>query len=945
MKKRFPITVFWFCGSALIPAKERPLFEELDAKESGVDFINPIDDGHPQHHLFASGFAAGSVTVADFDGDSKPDLFFTGGPVPNALYLQKADSEGLKFSKVNCGVESPSNWGAGAAAIDVDGDADLDLYVCNYDRPNELFINLGKDDSGALVFKESAKEFGLHFSGASLIPNFADFDRDGDLDLFLLTNQFILENGRPARVPAKFVFGEIVVEPEWQRYFEGVHYPDGSHKLDLTGAPDRLFRNDGEKGFVDVTEASGIKGRTFGLSAAWLDYDHDGWLDIYVASDFETPDKLWRNAGDGTFTEVLAEVMPYCSWASMGLGIADFDGNGLLDLLVADMGGSTHFKSKVGMGVLGDHRRNLLINGKPRQTMRNCLLLDSGMGKFQEAAYLTGLAKTDWTWSCKAGDFDNDGKVDVFFTNGMSRNFSDSDHVYGPQERVGTSEWDFYKELPPYRDTNRAFRNRGDLAFENTGESWGLDHLGMSFGAAMADLDLDGDLDLVTCNLDEGVQVLRNQQTGGQGLLIQLKGEKGNPQGIGAHVTVQSKSVGTQVRRLQPSAGYLSYDSSLLHFGLGKDKLADSVTIQWPDGTVKVVKGLAAGKLQVIGKDGSKPSMVGAGETAKMFSAMEVGPKFKHRENSFDDYDDFRRQPLLPLRLSRFGPGMAWSDVDGDGDDDVFFGGARNQAGEFHLNEGGGKFRKVSGPWGSDGICEDMGVIWFDADQDGDLDLFVASGGPESFKGSSDLGDRLYLNGGNLKFTKAGEGVIPSFGRSSGPVSAADYDRDGDLDLFIGSRSDPNRYPRTPESRLLRNEGGKFVDATMEVCEALRKPGMVSSSCWSDLNNDGWPDLILAIDYGPVRVFLNEEGSLHVQEGLGEKLGWWSSVTTADLDGDGRMDIIAGNAGLNTKYGTLGPGKTVEIYYGEMDDRGQARIIEAKLGKERPEPLPVRGRA
>lgn len=944
MKLSLPIISLFFGGLASGFAEDLPLFEKLESKESGVDFTNPIDDTHPLHHLFATGYAAGSVTVADFDGDSKPDLFFTGGPVANALYLQSGESGRLAFTRATCGVESPTNWGAGAAAIDVDGDRDLDLYVCNYDRPNELFMNLGKDTDGALRFEEKAEAYGLGFSGASLIPNFADYDRDGDLDLFLLTSQFILENGRPQRVPAKVIFDEIIIEPEWQRYFVGVRYPDGSYKIDLTGAPDRLFRNDGEKGFVDVTEDSGIEGGTFGLSTAWLDYDHDGWSDLYVASDFETPDKLWRNAGDGTFTEVLAEVMPYCSWASMGLGIADFDGNGLLDLIVADMGGSTHFKSKIGMGVLNDHRRNLLINGSPRQTMRNCLLLDSGVGRFHEAAFMAGLSKTDWTWSCKAGDFDNDGKVDVFFTNGMSRNFSDADHDYGPQQWIGVSEWDHYKGLPPYRDTNRAFRNRGDLDFENTSASWGLDHPGMSFGAAMADLDLDGDLDLVTCNLDEEVQILRNRQSGGHGLLIQLQGEKGNHQGIGAKVTVKSKSVGSQVRSLQPSAGFLSYDSSLLHFGIGADEVADIVTIHWPDGKVQVLKNLEVGKTHVIQKEGSSFADKDGSKPEKMFQMTDSGPDFSHLENSFEDYDDFRRQPLLPIRLSRDGPAMAWAGVDGDGDDDAFFGGARHQAGEFHLNEGGGKFRKVQGPWSADARCEDMGILWFDVDQDGDLDLFVASGGPESFKGASALADRLYLNEGELTFTKAVERTIPSFGQASSSVSAADYDRDGDLDLFIGTRCDPNRYPRTPESRLLRNDGGKFTDVTTAVSEALRKPGMVTSSCWSDLNNDQWPDLVLAIDYGAVQVFLNEEGKLRALGGLGERSGWWNSVATADLDGDGRMDIIAGNTGLNTKYGKLEPGKTVEIFYGEMDDSGIPRIVEAKVDKERPEPLPVRGR-
>jgi len=925
------------------------LFETLSPDTSGVEFVNPVDDTHPKRHLYASGFAAGSVTVADFNGDTLPDLFFTGGPVPNALYLQTSREGELHFTKTTCGVESPKNWGAGAAAIDIDFDGDLDLYVCNYDQPNELFLNQGLNTQGIISFTEDAAAFGLNLSDASLTPNFSDFDRDGDLDLFLLTSQFILENGRPNFMPAKLIDDEIVIDEKWQRHFVGTVHPDGKHKLDLCGAPDRLFRNDGENGFTDISREAGITGRTFGLSAGWIDFDHDGWPDLYVACDFETPDRLWRNNQDGTFTDVITEALPYCSWSSMGLGFADFDGNGLLDIMVADMGGSTHFKSKIGMGVLDDHRRHLLTYGNPRQTMRNCLFLDTGLGKFREAAYLTGLAKTDWTWSCKAGDFDNDGRVDIFFTNGVARNFAHSDLIYGPVESVGVSEWDFYKHLPPERDTNRAFRNFGNLKFKNSSKDWGLDHLGMSFGAAQADLDLDGDLDLITCNLDEPVHILRNSQSQNNGLLIALRGGKKNPQGIGANVALTSKSGETQTRLVQPTAGYLSFDSTHLHFGLGPETSADLLTITWPDGSEQEIKNLKSGKLHIVQKMSTAPAeKITEGPS---FHPLKSGPKFTHQENSFEDFDEFRRQPLLPIRLSRSGPGMAWSDIDDDGDHDVFFGGARHQAGEFQLNEGNGVFRKVEGPWSKDKISEDTGIVWLDADRDGDLDLFVASGGPESSNRSQALRDRLYLNQGGLKFTRASDDCIPTFSRSSSSVSAADFDRDGDLDLFIGTRSDPARYPRLPKSRLLRNDSdngkAKFTDVTSDSADHLEKAGLVTSSCWSDLDNNGWPDLVLSIDYGPIKVFLNETGTLKDSTkvcGLANKLGWWNSVTTADLDHDGRMDLIVGNVGLNTKYGTLSENNTVEIYYGEMDDSGLPRIIESKFSKERPEPLPVRGR-
>ncbi|MGC6466507.1 MAG: VCBS repeat-containing protein [Akkermansiaceae bacterium] len=939
---------FLTCAFPASAAEDTPLFASLPAEITGVDFINPIEDSHPLDHLYASGFAAGSVTVADFNGDQKPDLFFTGGAVPNALYLQNPGKK-LSFQKVSCGVESPQNWGAGAAAIDIDLDGDLDLYVCNYDRPNELFLNQGVDSDGKLNFIEDASSFGLDLSSASLMPNFADFDLDGDLDLFLLTSQFILENGRPHYVPARMSGDMIIVDKKWDRYFEGTIHHDGSRKLDLCGAPDRLFRNDGKKGFIDITSESGITGRTFGLSSAWLDVDHDDYPDIYVASDFETPDKIWRNNGDGTFRDIAAEALPYCSWSSMGLDLADFDGNGLLDILVADMGGSTHYKSKIGMGVLSDHRRHLLTYGTPHQTMRNCLLLDTGTGRFREAAYLAGLAKTDWTWSCKAGDFDNDGRVDVFFTNGVARNFAYSDLTYGIEESMGTSEWDHYKHLPPERETNRAFRNEGDLKFKNVSKNWGLDHLGMSFGAAKADLDLDGDLDLITCNLAEPVAILENRQSENHGLILKLIGSEKNPQAIGARVQVTSEKGHVQIRQIHPSAGYLSFDSTHLHFGLGQKKSASQITVTWPDGTEQEFGPLEAGKLHPLEKGES--SKANSNPTTPLFTQIDAGPKFTHKENSFDDFDDFLRQPLLPIRLSRTGPGMAWADFDEDGDNDVYFGGARGQAGELHLNQGEGIFKKLEGPWSEDDRAEDTGVLWFDADLDGDLDLFVASGGAESFNGSETYQDRLYLNQGDGKFLRSDYDSLPAHERASSTVSAADFDRDGDLDLFIGTRLDPGRYPRTPKSRLLRNDSMKgqarFTEITNSVSETLKQPGLVTSSCWSDLDGNGWPDLILGIDYGPVRVFLNHKGELSDSTkecGLQSRSGWWNSVTTADLDSDGRLDLITGNTGLNTKYGTLSPKNTVEIYYGDMDGSGVPRIVEAKYSKERPEPLPVRGK-
>ena len=930
-----------------------PLFKRLDSTACGIHFRHPIQPEHPNSHLYISGYAAGSVTAADFNGDNKLDLFFSGGPVSNALYLQDTSSDHLHFSHVVCGVESPDNWAAGAAAIDIDQDGDLDLYVTNYDRPNQLFINEGMVN-GKLSFRENAKEYGLDYAGAALMPCFADFDLDGDLDLFLLTNQYIIDKA-PTNIPSYGTGRNVKVNKKWERYFEVVYDKHNNSTLVPTGVADLLFRNEGSNPqgqilYKNITQESGIHGITFGLSALWFDYNHDGYPDIYVANDFEKPDKLWHNNGDGTFKEMHQYVMPYCSWASMGLAQADLDGNGLIDIVIPDMGGSTHYKSKISMGFLTEERRHTMVNVRPHQTMRNTLLLNSGKNKFCEAAYMSGIAKTDWTWSAKAGDFDNDGKVDLFFTNGVARHFAHSDHALTQSLPAGTSLWDHYKKFPETKDTNRAFRNLGELAFEDTSKSWNLDHMGMTYGAAMIDLDCDGDLDLVTCNLNEEVHILENQQTSHHGLIIQLQGDKGNPHGIGATVTVESDILGRQVRLLQPSAGFMSYDAHQIHFGLNKDKVANRVTIQWPDRTVQTLTNLKADTLITIKKENAKKTSPQQPQLT-LFKESNHGPQFTHKENSFEEYDDFRRQPLLPIRLSRNGPGMAWADIDNDGDEDVFLGGARYQSGELHINQGNGTFKAMNGPWEKDKDCEDAGMVWLDADKDGDLDLFVASGTPEAFSGSSSLKDRLYINLGNARFTKAGPNVIPSALKSSHTVSAADYDKDGDLDLFIGSRSELGRYPIPPESRLLRNDGTpnnpQFTNVTSEVCPDLRRAGMITSSTWSDLDNNGWQDLILALDYGPIRIFLNHQGKLTEmtqQGGLSNHLGWWNSVATADLNGDGRMDIIAGNDGINTKYETLSQKKTIHIHYGDMDDSGKPHIVESKQSSQAKSPLPVRGK-
>ncbi len=791
------------------------------------------------------------------------------------------------------------------------------------------------------------------------MSEFMDYDHDGDLDVYIVNNRFVPPHGFPTKTPGKVVEGRIVLDPEWKRYVRVRQDGATSFKLDQYGQSDHLLKNEGGK-FTDASEEVGLLDGGFGLSATWIDYDGDGWMDLYVANDFEDPDRLYHNLGPDAqghvhFKNVLADVMPYTSWFSMGSDVSDLNNDGALDLMVADMSSTTHYKSKINMGEMSGFRRHVLETDWPRQAMRNMVFLNDRAGRFQEEGFMAGLAKSNWTWAVKLADYDNDGRTDVFLANGVSRNYTDSDHAYDAVRMRGISEWEFYKNDPPALEQNLAFRNEGDFHFKDVSKAWGLDFEGMTYSAAYGDLDGDGDLDLVTTNLDGTVSIYRNDSPIRNSIEFSLKGTKSNTNGIGAVVTIKSKKSGTQVHELNPMTGFVSSNEPLLHFGLGEDKTVDEVRIRWGDGPTQVLHQLAAGKRYTITEtDDTKAKPVPAA-TTPMYAeeSAAIGLDFTHQENDFNDYE---REPLLPGRLSRFGPGLAWGDANGDGRDDLFIGGAKGQAGALFLATADGKLmRQKDGPWNDDAQCEDMGVLWFDADGDGKMDLFVASGGNEEDEGSPHLRDRLYLNQGEnangVQFVKAPEGAIPPQATSSSVVAAGDFDHDGDLDLFIGARSIPGHYPETPRSRLLRNDSTpgqvKFTDVTDEVAPGLAAAGLVTSAVWTDVTGDGRPDLIVTTEWGSVRCFVNHGGKLEDETekaGLAQLTGWWNGVAAGDLNGDGKVDLVVTNAGLNTKYGTPSLEKPEYLYYGDMDGSGRKQLIEAKPDAKKGL-LPVRGRS
>jgi hypothetical protein len=917
------------------------LFSLLSSSRTNINFSNHLTETDRFNMIQYLYFNNGAgVAAGDINNDGFVDLYFTGNQVPDKLYLNKGNFEFEDITE-KAGVGGAGDWKTGVTMADVNGDGLLDIYVCQVTDykglkgANQLFIN-----NGDLTFSEKSKEYGLDFKGFATQAAFFDYDSDGDLDMYLVTHS-VHSSRTYGRMDLRF--------------------------MDDPKAGDRLFRNDQVNGkciFTDVTRKAGIFSSQigYGLGVSICDVNNDGFPDIYVSNDFHENDYLYINNTDGTFTEKLTQCMNHTGRSSMGNDAADFNNDGLIDIMVLDMLPDDE-KIRQQSGGEDDYELYSIKKqyGYNDQFVRNTLQLNLGGCLFSEIGQFAGISSTDWSWSPLICDLDNDGWKDIFITSGIYRRANDLDYIrfltggnrFKPaKDNSDLTDKDLYEKMPLYPNTNYAFRNNGNLTFSNVSTDWGFSEKAFSNGCAYADLDNDGDLDLVVNNINRKAEIYRNNNlSGNQYLSVQLKGNGLNTQATGARVIVYADGLQQTIEKYA-TRGFMSASSDILHFGLGKAEKVDSLVIQWPDrkcqrAEVTRIDTIITVEYHPDGITCQRPKDLTAlfhGTTndpkdlTGLFQRVTIpGLDYMHHE---DPWVDFIRESLTPHSLSAEGPALAVSDVNGDGLTDVFIGGAKGQQSALFVQQKGGVFKQISipamtGETGTD--CID--ALFFDADSDNDQDLYIVRGGNELPAGASAQYDILLINDGKGNFKKSAG--LPFISHNGSCVKAGDFDKDGDLDLFVGSRSIPGVYGLSPQQFLLENDKqGKFTDITATRATGLKNAGMVTDAEWIDYDADGDPDLVVCGEWMRIMLFRNDEGSLTdvtSMAGLELTSGWWYGIKAADVDGDGDQDLVAGNLGLNSIL-RASPQEPVELYLGDYDNNGSLdQVITAwRQGKSYP---------